>query len=265
MRRIAVGLVLVALAAVLPAGAQEHRGFFTPEDIEKIDAALTLLNMTREDTRFDKLAGVEEYRRFRLPTVDLTLEEPLLAAGVASGWAETARLTPREILARAVREIGPVLAGSGEKLTEEESARLRRWVRTKLIEDSEGVEEDPVEMLDLAARFRGRFVYPEFGDAVFAGEGDDVHDLRENPPRLLIDKGGNDRYIAPARGTAEHPVCIVIDLGGNDVYGDGEDLSCGAGRFGTGILIDRGEGDDVYRSGHMSQGGGVFGVVILID
>jgi hypothetical protein len=265
MRRVAVGLVLLALAVVVFAGAGEHRGFFTPEEFARIDTALTLLNMTREDTRFDKLTGIEEYRRFRLPTVDLTLEDPLLAAGVAAEWAEAAKGSPEEILAKAIREIGPVLAGSGPELTAEESARLRAWARRILISDGEEDETDNVVFLELAKRYRGRFTFPEFGSAVFAGTGDDVHDLRKDPPRLLIDRGGNDRYIAPARGTPEHPVCIVIDLSGDDRYGDGEDLSCGVGFFGTGILIDRGDGDDVYRSGHMSQGCGVFGVGILVD
>ena len=207
------------------------------------------------------------------------LENPLYAAAVTWGWAERAKGDIPEILEAAGRELMPLLEAKGDDLSTEECARLEAWARRLLIsgdEDGE-VEEDPVEMLELAERFSlagwiaqaGGLVGPakisDFGQVRRGTPGDDVHDLRENPPCLLIDPGGNDTYIAPARGTGGHPVCVVIDLGGNDRYGNGEDLSCGAGLFGIGILIDRGGGDDVYRSGHMSQGCGVFGVGILSD
>jgi len=118
---------------------------------------------------------------------------------------------------------------------------------------------------DIAARaVTGETQQVGFG-IVIAGTGDDVHDLREDAPAILIDLGGDDRYIAPARATPDRPLAVVIDLSGNDTYGAGESLSCGAALFGVAILWDMGEGSDVYRSGHCSQGCGVFGVGILID
>ncbi|MEN8151080.1 MAG: hypothetical protein ABFS86_14770, partial [Planctomycetota bacterium] len=283
MKWIVVVFIVLVFVTAGPSTAQESTpesmAFFTPPELARIDAGLTLLNMTKRDLAFDKLTQLEEYRRFRLPTVDETLANPLYAATATWEWAQKARLDAAEILWAAIGELMPLLEEKGEPLTKEELARLQAWARTRLVSGDEDEERDdgpdPVEMLDLAARFRLYEVIAdaeEFVDMEGRGlevrrgtPGDDVHDLREDPPQLLIDPGGNDTYIAPASGTPDHPVCIVIDLGGNDTYGNGEDLSCGAGYFGVGILIDRGGGDDVYRSGHMSQGCGVFGVGILSD
>ena len=112
----------------------------------------------------------------------------------------------------------------------------------------------------------GRSGPPGLSDVVkFGTPGDDVHDLRTDPPIVLIDPGGNDRYLAPAVATPDHPLTIVIDLGGNDVYGDGSGPSAATALFGVALLWDRGDGNDIYLGGNRSQGCGVFGVGILID
>jgi HEAT repeat protein len=176
-------------------------------------------------------------------------------------------------------------------LTAEERDRLAAWGYAALVE-AEGhdglfpkppPEEDPRPMLefaksvdrakllsaalallqsidDLAARTESE------GDwLVVAGPGDDIHDLRLNPPMVLVDLGGDDTYFGAASARPGRPVSIVIDLGGDDVYGDGESVSGGAGFMGIGILVDKGDGNDRYFGGHCSQGAGVFGVGILID
>jgi HEAT repeats len=312
MSRILSAVLIVALSISLAPAAEESLGFFTPEELDRLDDALSLLNMDRSDLAFDKLTKLEEMRRFRLPIVDRTLTDPLSAATVANEWALRAAGTPVDILAAANRELGfPDLHGIGNggplleaaegmarqataALSETERDRLRRWAFSTVVEGSDDLvpapeEEDPEAMLDLAERVdrtaylraallilgsldeilagdTSSLVSPEHADRiVIAGEGDDVHDLRENPPLLLIDRGGDDRYLAPARATPDHPVAIVIDLGGDDVYGDGESLSCGVGFFGVGVLWDRGDGDDQYHSGHLSQGAGLFGVGVLFD
>jgi len=285
MKRIAFGLTVLVLVVAGPSAAKEATGFFTPEELKRIDTALSLLNMTREDTRFDKMTKLGEYRRFRLPAVDRTLEDPLSAPGFTWAWAERAKGEAAGILDAADRELRPVLEGHGPRLETEEVFRLRDWAVAVLTHDGDTGEADPLEMLTLADRYGVRFhvrhavgllrdlANPDYEKLasvrdltiLMGTDGDDVHDLRENPPNILIDPGGNDRYIAPARATAEHPISIVIDLGGNDVYGDGEDLSCGAAVMGIAILIDKGKGDDIYRSGNLSQGCGVFGVGILED
>jgi hypothetical protein len=300
MRLVAPCFVL--LLVLLPAGAGEEDGtFLTERELSLVDDALALLNMTRADAGFDKLVLEDDWR---LATVDRTLQRPLEAADVAWDWAELARGAPKSILAAAAHELGwrppavltpePValawaeLAKIAAKLSESEKEDLVRAAYALLVSEDahDGVvpkperEIEPEALLALAAKtdrtasavaatllLRALPVLienpPEW--VKVAGKGNDVHDLSRDPPRVLIDLGGDDRYIAPARATPDHPIAIVIDMEGNDVYGNGESLSAGAGLFGVGILWDKGEGDDVYRGGHLSQGTGVFGVGILID
>ena len=119
---------------------------------------------------------------------------------------------------------------------------------------------------------------------------------------LLIDLGGNDEYRGPVGGNidANNVASVLIDLGGEDTYAyvevaaagdegrlpsdnggryspaaeptqDNGPISLsevprqGAGRAGTGILIDLGGDDDRYRSLRMSQGVGLFGTGVLVD
>ncbi|MHC4470758.1 MAG: HEAT repeat domain-containing protein, partial [Planctomycetota bacterium] len=175
-------------------------------------------------------------------------------------------------------------------LSEAERERLLRWAYAESIheESHDGLlpklegEPDPEAMLALAKRVdRGKLVQaaieilrslPEYIEdvdtkrrgVVVAGPEDDVHDLTMSPPAILIDIGGNDRYISPASATPDHPIAVVLDLGGDDIYGGGS-LTAGAGLLGVGILWDKGEGDDRYISGHLSQGCGLFGVGLLVD
>jgi HEAT repeat protein len=287
-------LPLLALTMLgVPPVAAEDIAFFTPKELALIDDALALLNMTRADAGFDKLVIDDDWR---LPVVNRTLSSPLDAATVASMWAKKARGKPADILARAEEELQPLLMIEREPHSPEQIDLLCRWAYAALVSDDthDGLvpkledEEDPEVMLslakgagkdwiaiskqilaDLQASFEKggeitlRDVKPD--EIRFGTPGDDVHDLRENPPKLLIDPGGNDRYIAPARATSDHPIAIVVDLGGNDVYGDGESLSAGAALWGVAVLWDRGDGDDLYRGGHLSQGCGVMGVGVLID
>jgi hypothetical protein len=300
MRPVATCFAL--LLVLLPAGAGEEEGsFLTERELSLVDDALALLNMTRADAGFDKLVLEDDWR---LPVVDRTLKRPLEAADVAWGWAARAKGTPGAILDAATRELGwrtpavltpePValareeLAKITAKLSEGEKDDLVRAAYALLVSDDahDGLFEkpeaelEPEALLALAAKTDRAasavaailllralpFLIENPPDWVkVAGKGDDVHDLSKDPPKVLIDLGGDDRYIAPARATPDHPIAIVIDLAGNDTYGNGESLSAGAGFFGVGILWDKGEGDDVYRGGHLSQGTGLFGVGILID
>jgi len=293
---------LALLLVLLPAGAGEEDGsFFTERELSLVDDALALLNMTRADAGFDKLVLEDDWR---LAVVDRTLKRPLEAADVAWAWAARARGTPGAILDGATRELRlggqavetedlvasarQALAGIAANLSAKEKDDLVRAAYALLVSDDahDGLvpkpetEPEPEELLALAAR-TNRAGYCQAASLLLealpalienppdwvkvAGEGNDLHDLSKDPPEVLIDLGGDDRYIAPARATPDHPIAVVIDLGGDDTYGNGESLSAGAGFFGVGILWDKGQGDDVYRGGHLSQGTGLFGVGILID
>ncbi len=301
MRRTAFLVLLLALSGA-SAGepAPAPAGFFTAEEIARIDEALALVNMTRADAGFDKLVIDDPWR---LTLVNRTLREPLFAADLAWEWAGRAGGEPASILSaaaaaldlavpwvqggRAAEQVREAFSG----LTTEERDRLAAWGYAELV-NSEAHDgffpkpepvADPRPLLALAAKVeRGKILAAAaglLGDLpglaarttsegdwlVVAGPGDDVHDLREKAPAVLVDLGGNDRYIAPARATPDRPVAVVIDLSGDDTYGNGESLSAAAACFGVAILVDRGGGNDRYFGGNLSQGAALFGAAVLLD
>jgi hypothetical protein len=232
----------------------------------------------------DVVAGWAETVRGERP-----VRAALLAAardlGLSVGAPDEA-LRPRFHLDEAEERIGRAFAD----LTKEDREALRRWAYALLLEEHDGLVPrperslSPEEGLALAAKVDRAMLIeaalqltcladdlPDLVTAdlathiVVGGRGDDVHDLSVDAPTVLLELGGNDRYVAPGRATADRPLAIVIDLGGDDVYGAGESLSGGAGFFGVGVIWDRGDGDDVYRGGHLSQGCGLFGVGLVID
>lgn len=92
--------------------------------------------------------------------------------------------------------------------------------------------------------------------------GSAVHEL--DSPLLVVDVGGDDRYVFAARRDSNR-IAVLIDRGGNDVYTatvPGSDPS--AGVLGYGILWDS-AGDDDYRGGMLAQGAALFGAALHID
>jgi hypothetical protein len=106
-----------------------------------------------------------------------------------------------------------------------------------------------------------------------------------DPPLLLVDLRGNDRYEF-ADGDSTRTISIVYDhegddefsgavarsaLGyaihwdarGNDVY-DGNDFTQSSATFGAALLFD-GEGNDEYRARFATQGYAVAGAALLLD
>lgn len=125
------------------------------------------------------------------------------------------------------------------------------------------------------------------GEVVIQGSGDDTLRWHKTPaPLLVLDFGGNDRYIgayATSDGLRGRPVSILIDLGGDDVYMPGPSdpwlpkdannpeshdrhvPTLASGIFGIGMLWDLGAGDDTYEAYEASMGVGMHGVGLLID
>jgi HEAT repeat protein len=104
----------------------------------------------------------------------------------------------------------------------------------------------------------------EWGTVVVGSPGDNVY---HNDCCIIIDIGGNDRYLNRAGGAVgvlSKPFSAVIDLEGSDCYFSDRPFSQGAALFGAGVLIDCG-GDDVYRAAHYSQGASEFGTGLLWD
>jgi hypothetical protein len=102
-----------------------------------------------------------------------------------------------------------------------------------------------------------------FGRVAFGGPGNDTY---TGEFLLIVDVGGDDRYLLPALSKEEalaQPVRVIVDLAGNDLYHAGS-YSLGAGFWGCGILIDW-AGNDVYAAGDFSLGSAVAGVGVLLD
>lgn len=100
------------------------------------------------------------------------------------------------------------------------------------------------------------------GKVFIGGVGDNVY---EDDAAIIIDLGGNDRYLNRAGGNSLGiPFSVVIDFSGDDVYFSQENWSQGAGLLGGGFLIDL-NGDDLYSAPHFSQGAGFWGVGVLVD
>jgi hypothetical protein len=106
--------------------------------------------------------------------------------------------------------------------------------------------------------------------------GDDVYTGRfaasdaEHALSAALDLGGDDSWVAadpyPGRtqGAGVCGVGVLLDAGGNDRYLAGGALTQGAGQLGFGALIDL-DGDDRYSACYSAQGCGYFGVGLLFD
>ena len=104
----------------------------------------------------------------------------------------------------------------------------------------------------------------EHGLVIVGGAGDNVY---HDDCCILIDVGGNDRYMNRAGGAVgvlDKPFSTVIDLAGDDCYFSDRLFSQGAALFGAGVLIDC-AGNDVYRASHYSQAASIFGTGLLWD
>lgn len=95
---------------------------------------------------------------------------------------------------------------------------------------------------------------------------DNTYNLKEtNTFRLILDYGGNDKYVGESfcQGGGYWGVDILIDFAGDDFY-YAKNHAQGSGYFGIGILCDL-AGDDTYKGENMVQGTGAFGIGLLCD
>ena len=105
-------------------------------------------------------------------------------------------------------------------------------------------------------------------DLVYDPAGEDVyqHD-RARPFRtvLIIDRAGNDRYLADDIGPAAGwlGTSILLDYAGDDLY-QGRLAANGAGMMGVGLLIDY-AGRDRYNGHHFSNGAAFYGAGVVLD
>jgi hypothetical protein len=155
-----------------------------------------------------------------------------------------------------------------------------------------------IEAANLAS-FAGRevasvSVATPLGSVLVRGAGNDTYGAEADHALLVVDTGGNDRYLAAlAASSVDAPVSVSLDLGGDDTYAyaavpvpadavgarqpsdgtgrtdDGRSLSTtfrqGVGALGIGLLYDLGAGHDTYASLVGSQGVGALGVGAIYD
>lgn len=118
----------------------------------------------------------------------------------------------------------------------------------------------------------GRIAFPKNGArVVFDGgilvigtPGDDVHHrmpLRDGAVSVLIDPGGNDRYVGD--DIVLHGLSAIVDLGGDDRYEAGGP-AWGAAIAGVSLLVDA-AGNDAYEAGEFAQGAALAGTGALLD
>ena len=95
------------------------------------------------------------------------------------------------------------------------------------------------------------------GDVLVGGAGDDVYaaeDLKDAV--LVVDMGGDNRYLGPAAVAGPGELRVVVDLGKEDAF----EAGAGAARFGVGLLSAPETGVKRLSAGDGALGAGLFGV-----
>jgi hypothetical protein len=76
---------------------------------------------------------------------------------------------------------------------------------------------------------------------------------------LILDLGGQNRYLGPAAAAGPGELKIAIDRGSNSVF-ESSGAAAGSGQFGIGLLYALGPGTTTISAGDFSAGSGFFGV-----
>jgi hypothetical protein len=156
---------------------------------------------------------------------------------------------------------------------------------------AQAVEKETPLLLEFTGGAHALDIPTPFGRILLSGGGGDTHYAQDCA--LLIDLGGNDRYLgvtaasspslpvavtidcsgddeyisthdkAPSQGAGVLGFGMLLDLAGSDRY-EADSFSQGCGRFGVGVHYDA-EGDDTYRCRSFGQGAGLYGIGILFD
>ncbi len=196
------------------------------------------------------------------PALDAVHAEDLLALGLA--LQEDEQL---DQLASLRRESWELLAETDRAYLAYGSVLLLRHVERAL---AEFAAAGGVAALPAAPIATQGFATP-LGTLLLGGAGDDTHG---EPAFLVVDIGGNDRYLAAyaAPTGLAAPVGLLLDLAGDDVYSDPAladsslaPAGCfGAAAGGVGLLLDL-AGNDDYRVRAAGLGCGCFGSGFLVD
>lgn len=179
-----------------------------------------------------------------------------------------------EPLATTVGELLSALEAAGRLLHDMEAAQPGRPEQTVQVPPTPGLFEAGHLLIDALSQAKERLqrweereaftrtlrFASEAGAIVVGGSGPDRHAA---DAALVIELGGNDRYLGAVASGRDGRSALLLDLGGDDVY-LGERRTQGAGFGGVGILWDV-AGDDLYRAGQEAQGAARAGIGLLID
>ncbi len=103
------------------------------------------------------------------------------------------------------------------------------------------------------------------GRVVLLGAGDDTLDLGSEGAFLVVDLGGNDRYVGCAGASSlTRSVGAMLELAGDDRY-EAKDRALGCGILGVGVLLDAAGADAYAQAGTLGEGAGQFGLGVLAD
>lgn len=207
---------------------------------------------------------------------DTPAERPLRAAVAEMLHAiADAEMTRRAALARVPAELTPALLVAlltGEASLSEHEALARRAVAdidgqalaTGMQRLVAATEHFVQALSGAAAAARVDWQWPTpWGELRIDTTGTN-REHRLHDPLLVVDVGGDDRYVFTGR-TQSNRIAVLLDLGGNDRYEAATpcgDAACGL--LGYGLLWDTG-GDDRYEGGWLAQGAAVFGAALLLD
>ncbi|MCF8721756.1 hypothetical protein [Nitrospina gracilis] len=161
-------------------------------------------------------------------------------------WFETALKVDRHKLLAAGKQIADAL----------DVEWLKAWKQ-------DGASFQPFRQGWVVREERDRVVIRTAGITIVIGDGQS--NVYSDDADVIIDLGGNDRYLNTAGAShVGRRNMVMIDFAGDDLYLSRGWGRQGAGLLGAGFLLDLG-GNDHYVADHFSQGAGFLGIGVLVD
>jgi len=226
------------------------------EYIEKLIEAIKTAKKDRflalkdiDATQIDRLVeGIGELliSKIEEDEQETTLEEKIRSQKEFLKFLNVANKIDLEALLTSIYRVARAIDVEALIKLKDSTAKLNRFANDWVVEERSGVTA----------------LQTPIGEILIGGFEDNIY---HNDAVIIIDLGGNDRYLNRAGGNSPGvPFSVVIDFSGDDVYLSQNNWSQGAGLLGGGFLIDL-SGNDVYSAPHFSQGAGFWGAGVLVD
>jgi HEAT repeat protein len=282
-RRLWFGLMLLGLSATAhagdpaPAAPVDVEGFWTKDELARIDRGLEILNLDRRDLGFQK-RPIDD--AFRLEVVNRALDDPLSVGVESASWDATARRgDPTRLLVRARSALGLKRGGelpAGTSPVVVDAGVLPEPIRSPFLALVDGLQravpaleraraslgDAPDPLLGKALRTQvekpsaalpaGEVADDAFLAAVSKVQRSDVLDAAQAVTSATDDlvaairSLGPDGFVVPTEGLKlwTGAGAVVFTAGGDDVHDEGDDVCC---------VIDLG-GNDFWKRGASAYG-----------